>query len=38
MKSELLEHGFELPAAGFSSNISSLKVNLSFPLQDSHEK
>ena len=38
MKSELLERGFELPAAGFVSKVTSWNVDLSFPLQDSHSK
>ena len=38
IKSELLDGAFELPAAGFSSEVSSSNVDLSFPLQDSHQK
>ena len=36
IKSELLDGAFELPAAGFSSKVNSLNVDLSFPLHDSY--
>ena len=36
IKSTFLEGAVELPAAGFSSEVSSSDVDLSFPLQDSH--